>query len=266
MASAPRLWLAQSGAVASLSTVSPGRHIHLFAVDADGLTALGRASCHSQCSSLLLAATQRALQQATADALLVTLAPSLSASLPWRPAPKRRPPILVLPPPHPAPHRRAASVPPSAWTQATISILYCKREDRAFVPHVAAVRHELSGTFPGLRVISKPLSAVAARGAHEAVEAGTFDVVWEAPDWRHTRLLYARAATGSFPPPGALTRAVMNLILGPGMPAGLQLTPARSAVTTAPRAHSVAPRAQAAPPSRAAWAAWRLAAASGARL
>ena len=184
----------------------------------------------------------------------------------WCPAPKRRPPIIVLPPPHPAPHRRAASVPPSPWTQATISILYCKREDRAFVPHVAAVRDELSGTFPGLRVISKPLSAVAARGAHEAVEAGTFDVVWEAPDWRHTRLLYARAATGSFPPPGALTRAVMNLILGPGMPAGLQLTPGRSAGTTAPRAHSVAPRAQAAPPPRAAWAAWRLAGASRACL
>ena len=50
----------------------------------------------------------------------------------------------------------------------------------------------------------------------DGARAGTFDVVWEANDWRHNNLLYTRSATGSFPPPGALTRAVMSVILGPG--------------------------------------------------
>ena len=48
--------------------------------------------------------------------------------------------------------------------------------------------------------------------------AGTFDVVFESFDWRDARLLYARSATGTFPPPGALTRAMMSLLLGPGLP------------------------------------------------
>ena len=48
---------------------------------------------------------------------------------------------------------------------------------------------------------------------------GSFEVVWEAQDWRHTRLLYSRTATGAFPPPGALTRAVMSLLLGWGLAA-----------------------------------------------
>lgn len=45
----------------ALLTAQP--QIHLFAIDGDGLTALGRAPRNSQCSALLLAATQRALQQ-----------------------------------------------------------------------------------------------------------------------------------------------------------------------------------------------------------
>lgn len=52
----------------------------------------------------------------------------------------------------------------------------------------------------------------------DEARAGTFDVVWEAYDWRHNCLLFSRSATGSFPPPGALTRAVMSVVLGPGMP------------------------------------------------
>lgn len=78
-------------------------------------------------------------------------------------------------------------------------------------------RHHLhAGTFPGLRVVDQP-SAFQPR-SHEESRAGTFDVVWEASDWQHNRLLHTRSTTGCFPPPGALTRAVMSVILGPGMP------------------------------------------------
>ena len=66
--------------------------------------------------------------------------------------------------------------------------------------------------------MGKAINGVSASGAHEVVPAGTFDVVFESFDWRDARLLYARSATGTFPPPGALTRAMMSLLLGPGLP------------------------------------------------
>jgi len=107
----------------ALLTAQP--RIHLFAIDAGGLTALGRAPRDSRCSSLLLAATHRALQQ------------------------------------------------------AVVNLIYCRREGPACAPHVTAAEEELTGTFPGLRVISKPM--VGRGGASDdGARAGTFDVVWEA--------------------------------------------------------------------------------------
>jgi hypothetical protein len=107
----------------ALLTAQP--RIHLFAVDGGGQTALGRAPRDSRCSSLLLAATHRALQQ------------------------------------------------------AVVSLIYCRREGPACAPHVTAAEEELTGTFPGLRVISKPM--VGRGGASDdGARAGTFGVVWEA--------------------------------------------------------------------------------------
>ena len=45
-------------------------------------------------------------------------------------------------------------------SQAVVGLVYCKREGRQCAPHLQALKDELSGTFPGLRVIAKPMTRV----------------------------------------------------------------------------------------------------------
>ena len=45
-------------------------------------------------------------------------------------------------------------------SQAVVGLVYCKREGRQCAPHLQALKDELTGTFPGLRVIAKPMTRV----------------------------------------------------------------------------------------------------------
>ena len=45
---------------------------------------------------------------------------------------------------------------------------------------------------------------------------GSFEVLWEAQEWRHSRVLYSKNKTGELPSPADVTRAVCKHLLGYG--------------------------------------------------
>lgn len=73
---------------------------------------------------------------------------------------------------------------------------------------------ELQATFIGLCVQIRPLVDM-----HPGEEggSGSFEVLWEAHEWRHSRVLHSKIISGKLPRPGEVVLAVIKLMLGPGI-------------------------------------------------
>jgi len=153
-----------SGPALLHALISSRPQLHLFATNAEGLTALGAARRGSQCGALLLAATQRALEH------------------------------------------------------AVVNIVFYKRESRIYLSLAQALLTELESTFPGLRVQIRPL--VDMDDGEEGCP-GSFEVLWEAVEWRHSRVLYSKLASGSTPSPSELIRELLRHLLGNGIPSSV---------------------------------------------
>jgi hypothetical protein len=102
-----------------------------------------------------------------------------------------------------------------AIASAVIAIVCCRREQRTYDDAAHALKDFLEASFTGLTVLLRPLAGM--RKGDEGC-AGSFEVLWEAADWKHSRLLYSRLATGRLPRPESITRAVLLHLLGPTTP------------------------------------------------
>ena len=100
--------------------------------------------------------------------------------------------------------------------ESVVSIVCARREVRRYEQEAAALKVAVEAALPGLRVELRPLSMM---GAGEEGCSGSFEVVWEAFEWKHSRLLHSRLATGKTPQAGAIVNALLQHIVGWGVPA-----------------------------------------------
>jgi len=99
--------------------------------------------------------------------------------------------------------------------EAVLTIVCCRRERVRYEKPAAALTEILTTAFPGLRVKLHPLAGM--RPGDEGCP-GSFEVLWEAFDWEHSRLLHSRLATGKMPQGEAIIQKVLQLLCGPAMP------------------------------------------------
>jgi len=83
-----------------------------------------------------------------------------------------------------------------AISLATVAIVCCRREMHSFEPAARQLQANLHEAFPGLKVLLRPLAGM--RPGEEGCP-GSFEVLWEASDWEHSRRLHSRLASGKMP-------------------------------------------------------------------
>ena len=99
--------------------------------------------------------------------------------------------------------------------RATFSIIYSKAESYLYGAYAETLSDQIMQSFPGL--VPKIRSMFKMQPGEEGSQ-GSFEILWEADHWAHSKSVCSRLSTGTIPHPAYVIKRVLMLLLGPAAP------------------------------------------------